>query len=424
MPSATVPGLAPVSVGGCFYDRRMRLGQDFRRLWTAFTISAAGSAIGSGALPLVAVLVLDVSTFQVSLLAALSLVAGAGLALPFGDFIEQRRKRPVMIAADLVRFAALLSIPVAAALDLLTYTQLCVVGVLQSVALIAFTAASGAHLKALVPPEGRAEANSKFEQTTWTTLSIGPPIGGALVGLVGATVTLGIDAISFLLSALGIRRIRQPEPVPVRSTEKADVTAGWRYIWRQRGLRALFLNSQLFGGPVMMVSPLLAVFMLRDLGMAPWQYGLVLGLPCLGGVVGAWMAPRLTRRFGLYRMLIVFGVLRTPWLLLLPLATPGWDGFVLLTLAETGLLLAAGAFNPSFATYRMEVTEDGYMARVFASWSITSRSVQPAFMALGGVLAGLTSLRTAMSIGGACCLLSAFVLPWRSAKPVPLPEPV
>ncbi|MDX6258773.1 MAG: hypothetical protein QOH84_461, partial [Kribbellaceae bacterium] len=104
------------------------LGPDFRRLWTAYAVSAAGSAIGSGALPLVAVLVLDVSTFQVSLLAALSAVAGAAIALPSGDFIEQHHKRPVMIIADLVRFGALLSVPVAAAVDLLTYAQLCVVG--------------------------------------------------------------------------------------------------------------------------------------------------------------------------------------------------------------------------------------------------------------------------------------------------------
>ncbi|MFC5261608.1 MFS transporter [Kribbella qitaiheensis] len=402
----------------------MPLGQDFRRLWTAFTVSAAGSAIGFGALPLVAVLVLEVSTFQVSMLAALSALAGAAIALPAGDFIEQRYKRPVMIAADLVRFGSLLSVPLAAALGLLTYVQLCVVGVLQAAALIVFTAASGAHLKALVSAENRAEANSKFEQTTWTTLSIGPPIGGALVGLVGATVTLGIDAVSFLFSALGIRRIRQPEPRPAERTEKPDITAGWRYIWRHRGLRALFWNSQLFGGPVMMTSPLLTVFMLRDLGLAPWQYGLFLGLPCLGAVLGARLAPRLTRRYGLHRMLLVFGVLRTPWLLLFPLAPPGWGGFALLAIADTGLLVAAGAFNPSFATYRMDVTEDRFMARVLTSWSITSRSVQPAFMAAGGVLAGLTSLRTTFLIAGVGCLASAFVLPWRSAKPVPLPEPV
>lgn len=399
------------------------LGPDFRRLWTAFAVSALGSGIGAGALPLVAVLALDASTFQVSLLAALSALAGAAIALPSGAFIEQRHKRPIMIAADLTRFVALGSVPVAALLHLLTYAQLCVVGVLQAAALIVFTSASGAHLKALVPAEGRVEANSRFEATSWTTLSIGPPIGGALVGLVGATVTLAVDAVSFLLSAVGIRRIRLPEPVPSRLTTRPDLRDGWRYILRHRGLRALFWNSQLFGGPVMMTSPLLAVLMLRDLGMQPWQYGVALGVPCLGGVLGARLAPPLTRRFGLHRMLIVFGVLRTPWLLLLPLATPGVDGMVVILLAETCLLIAAGAFNPSFTTYRMEATDDGFMARVQSSWSITSRTVQPAFMALGGVLAGLTSLRTTLVIAGVLCLVSAFVLPWKAARSAPSPLP-
>ncbi|MFI7059834.1 MFS transporter [Kribbella sp. NPDC050124] len=402
----------------------MSLGRDFRRLWVAFTISAAGSAVGLGALPLIAVLALDASTFQVSMLAALSAIAGAAIALPMGDFIEQRRKRPVMIAADLVRFVVLVSVPVAAVFDVLTYTQLCVVGVVQAAALIAFQAASGAHLKALVPAEGRAEANSRFEQTNWLTLSVGPAVGGVLVSVVGATATLAIDAVSFLGSALGIRRIQQPEPEPVRRDGKADVTAGWRYILRHRGLRVLFWNSQLFGGPVMMTSPLLTVFMLRDLGLPPWNYGVSLGLSCLGGVLGARLAPRLTRRYGLQWMLLVFGVLRAPWLLLMPLAPDGWGGFALITAAEVGLLVAAGAFNPSFATYRMEVTEDDYMARVVGAWSISSRCVQPAFMALGGVLAAVIGLRGALWIAGGCCLLSAVVLPWRSAKPAPLPEPV
>jgi MFS family permease len=402
----------------------MSLGRDFRRLWVAFTVSAIGSAVGLGALPLIAVLALDASTFQVSMLAALSALAGAAIALPMGDFIEQRRKRPVMITADLVRFVALLSVPVAAVFDVLTYPQLCVVGIVQAAALIAFQAASGAHLKALVPAEGRAEANSRFEQTNWITLSVGPAIGGALVSLIGATATLAVDAVSFLGSALGIRRIQQPEPQPARRDGKADITAGWRYILRHRGLRALFWNSQLFGGPVMMTSPLLTVFMLRDLGLPPWSYGVMLGVSCLGGVLGARLAPWLTGRYGLHWMLLVFGVLRTPWLLLFPLAPDGLGGFVLITAAETCLLVAAGAFNPSFATYRMEVTEDGFMARVVGAWSISSRCVQPAFIALGGVLAALIGLRGVLWLAGACCLLSAFVLPWRAARPAPLPEPV
>ncbi len=402
----------------------MALGRDFRRLWFAYTASALGSGIGYGALPLIAVLVLDVSTAQVSILAAVSALAAAVFALPLGDVIERRPKRPVMIAADLVRFAALASVPVAALLGVLSYVQLCVVGVLQSAALIAFTGASGAHLKALVGPEDRAEANSKFEQVFWLTMSVGPAIGGGLVSLVGATVALAVDAVSFLLSALGIRRIQQPEPAPVEHTGKRDLGAGWRYIFANRGLAVLFWNSQLFGGPVMMISPLLTVFMLRDLHLAPWSYGLFLGVSCLGGVLGAQFAPALTRRFGLHRMLLWFGVLRAPWTLLLPLAPAGMAGFVWLLVAETALLVAAGAFNPSFATYRMEATEDSYMARVVTSWSITSRCVQPAFMALGGVLTAFLGLRGTMYVGGAVALLSAFVLPWRSAKPAPLPEPV
>ncbi|GAA3080225.1 MFS family permease [Kribbella aluminosa] len=401
----------------------MSLGRDFRRLWVAFTVSSFGSAVGLGALPLVAVLALDSTTLQVSLLAASSALAGAALGLPMGDFIEQRHKRPVMIASDLVRFVALVSVPVAAAFGVLTFAHLCVAGVLQAAGTIAFQSASGAHLKALVPAAGRAEANSRFEQTNWVSLSVGPALGGVLVSLVGATVTLGVDAVSFLGSALGIRRIQQPEPEPVKHEGKRDITAGWRYIFGHRGLRALFWNAMLFGGSVMMTSPLLTVFMLRDLGLAPWSYGVMLGVSCIGGVIGARLAPTLTKRYGLHWMLLVFGVLRAPWQLLFPLAPHGWGGFVVLTVAQTALLVGAGAFNPSFATYRMEVTEDGFMSRVLGSWSISSRCVQPAFIALGGVLATVVGMRGALWVAGICCTLSAVLLPWKSAKPAPVPEP-
>jgi len=99
-------------------------GGDFRRLWAAYAISEFGTAIGLGALPLLAVLALNVNDLQVSLLAALAGVAGALLALPLGPWVEFRRKRPVMIGADLFRFVALISIPLAAALGTLTHAQL------------------------------------------------------------------------------------------------------------------------------------------------------------------------------------------------------------------------------------------------------------------------------------------------------------
>ncbi|MFG3028643.1 MFS transporter [Streptomyces sp. NPDC048253] len=414
--------------------RQIPLGEDFRRLWGAYGVSAAGSAVAMGALPLVALLVLHSSVFQVSLLAALSAVASAVIALPLGVRIEHQYKRPVMITADLARCAVLVSVPVAAAFDVLTFAQLCVVGILQTAASVAFDAASGAHLKALVLPEQRLRANSAFETTNWISVSAGPPVGGLLVGVLGPTATIAVDAASFLGSALGVRRIRRPEPAPPTPGAAArpghDIVAGWRYLLRHPGLRPLFYNSLLFGGSIMMASPLMAVLMLRDLGLAPWQYGLALGLPCLGGVLGSRLAPPLTRRFGPRRILLLSGVARTLWTILLPLAPAGALGVFIIVAVDFGLLFAAGVFNPSFTTYRMEATQDAFMSRVGVSWSVSSKTCQAAFMIAGGLLADVAGVRGTLLIAGVLCLASALLLPWRKERtstggvPGPAGEPV
>ncbi len=409
--------------------RRSTLGQDFRRLWAAYAVSAAGSAIGMGALPLIALLVLDSSAFQVSVLAALSAVASAVIALPLGVRIEHQYKRPVMITADLTRCLLLASVPVAMAFDRLTFTQLCVIGVLQTATSVAFDAASGAHLKALVPPEHRLRANSLFETTNWISVSAGPPVGGLLIGILGAAATMVVDALSFLGSAVGIRRIRRPEPAPPARSATAhlgqDIAVGWQYLLRHPGLRALFFNALLFGGSVMMASPLMAVLMLDDLGLAPWQYGLALGLPCLGGVLGARLTPLLTRRFGQRRILLVSGVARTLWTILLPLTPSGALGLFIIVAAEFGLLLSAGVFNPSFTTYRMAATPDAFMSRVGTSWSVGAKTCQAAFVIAGGLIATAAGVRGALLIAGLLCMASALLLPWRrarlSSRHVPLP---
>jgi predicted MFS family arabinose efflux permease len=398
---------------------------DFTRLWHAYAISAAGTAVGAGALPLVAVIALDASAFRVSLLAALSGVAGAALLLPLGGHIEHRRKRPVMIAADLVRAVALASVPAAAALGVLTFAQLCVVGVLHAAATIAFTAAGTAHLKGLIAPEARTHATARFETTDWVSQSAGPPTGGLLVAALGATATTAVDAVSFLLSALGIRRLRTPEPAPPPRAGTAShppgPMAGWRTILGHPGLRPLFWNSLFFGGTVMATVPLMAVLMLRELHFGPWQYGLALGLPCLGGILGSRCTVPLTRRFGVHRILLLFGVVRTPWMLLPAWLPPGPLGLAALVAIDTGLLFAAGVFNPTFAAYRMTVTDDDVMARVVSAWSITAKTVQPAFILAGGLLAGQIGTRATILAAGILCLASASLLPWTAAAAAPEP---
>src|SRR4051812_23141465 len=157
---------------------------------------------------------------RVSLLAAAGLAVGAAVAVPLGPWVEFRRKRPVMVAMDLTRFAAVLSIPAAFALGWLSFAQLLVVSVIVGAADIAFKAASGACLKALVPRDDLLVASARFESTTWTPTVVGPPLGGLAIGLFGPVATVLADSVSYLLSAVGIRAIgggdARPSPPDVR----------------------------------------------------------------------------------------------------------------------------------------------------------------------------------------------------------------
>ena len=294
---------------------RQSLGRQFRWLWAAYAVSSFGTWLAFDAFSVIAILVLHAGAAKVSLLAAAGLAAGAVVAVPLGPWVEFRRKRPVMVAMDLTRFAAILSVPVAFALDRLSFGQLLLVSVITAAADITFTAASGACLKALLRPADLLAANSRLESTTWTATALGPPVGGAAIGLFGPVTTVLANAISFLLSALGIRAMgggEQPSrpalsrSAPGRQSAQAgsagsrvgDLLDGWRYLLGHRSLRPLLFNTALVNGLIMASAPPLAVLMLGRLGFAPWQYGLAFAVPCLGGLVGSRLAARLVARFG------------------------------------------------------------------------------------------------------------------------------
>jgi MFS family permease len=380
-------------------------------------VGEAGSALGYSALPIVAVLVLGASDFQVSLLSVLGGLVSAAVALPLGPWIEHHRKLPVMVGSDLLRFAVVGSVPVAAWFGVLTYGQLCVVAVVQMAARLAFDSAGVAQLRTLVPEAHRAEANGRFEVTLWTANAAGPPVGGVLISWLGATVTMVLDAASFLVSALTLRGLRGREPAPPPRAAghhwRRDLTAGWRYILGHRGLAALFWNSMIFGGCVMALVPLLAVFVLRDLGFAAWQFGLITGVSSGAGILGSMLVGPLRRRLGEHRVLLLGGVGRNLWMVFIPFASAGPVGLIMLTAAEFLMVLFAGMFSPTFATYRMNATDDAHMARVVLAWSISNRVVQPMFIVGAGALAAAAGARAALIVLAAVLLAGVALLPWR-----------
>ncbi|MFJ1925784.1 MULTISPECIES: MFS transporter [unclassified Streptomyces] len=402
---------------------RRKLGRRFGWLWAAYAVSSYGTGLGFGALPLIAVLVLHSGPTQVAALAAAGRAVGALVAVPLGPWVEFRHKRPVMIAMDLIRFAALMSIPAAFALGLLGFVQLLLVSVVVAAADIAFKAASGAYLKALVPSQDLLVANGRFESTTWTSTMIGPPLGGAAIGLFGPVTTVVADAVSYLLSALGLRAIGGTEPGPARTAaprlRAGDLLDGWRYLLAHPTLRPLLLNSIVVNGLIMASAPLLAVLLLGPLGFAPWQYGLVFAAPCVGGLIGSRLAHPLAARFGRHRTMTASGALRACWPVGLAFVGPGVPGMALIILVQLGLVTCCALFNPLLATYRLDHTEPDRVARTLSAWSISSSAAIAAMTALWGLLAAVTSPRAAIAAAGVVLLATPLLLPRREGTPGP-----
>jgi hypothetical protein len=160
----------------------------------------------------------------------------------------------------------------------------------------------------------------------------------------------------------------------------------------------------------MATAPLLAVLLLGRLGFAPWQYGLVLGAPCVCGLLGARLAPRAVARFGTLRVLRVAGTLRACWSVGLAFAVPGAGGLAIVLAVQSGLVFSVGVFNPVFATYRLTHTAPDRVARTLAAWSVTGSATTAALTAVWGVLAAVAGLRAAIACAGLLLLATPLLL--------------
>jgi predicted MFS family arabinose efflux permease len=408
------------------------LGRQFEWMWAAYAVSTFGTCFAFGAFPLIAIVVLHAGPAEVSALSAVGAAVGAVVAVPLGPWVEFRPKRPVMMGMDLARLAAMASIPLAYALGALSFGQLLAVSIVSGAADITFKAASGACLKSVVAPGDLLSANARMESTTWTATVLGPPLGGAAIGLLGPVVTVLADAASYLLSALGIGAIGGQEPRPVRpgrperpgtaGSRASDLLEGWRYILSHPTLRRLFFNSILFSGLVMATEPLLAVLMLGRLHFAPWQYGLAFAVPCLGGLIGSRVARRVADRFGRRRVMLVGGTVRACWPVWLVFMGRGIGGLVVVMAVEMGLIICIGVSNPVFATYRLKQSPPDRVTRVLSAWSVSTKASIAVLTALGGLLATVTGPRAAIGVAGALLLGTPLLLPWRKGVLAPAEE--
>jgi MFS family permease len=402
---------------------------DFVRLWAAATVSQLGSQITLLALPLAAVLVLDASAFQVALLTTFDFLPFLLFGLPAGVWVDRLARRPVLIATDIGRAVALLTIPLAYALDVLTLGQLYAVGFLVGVLTVFFELAHTSYLPSLVEREQLIDGNSKLEISRSGAYIAGPGLGGVLVGFLTAPGAIVADAVSFIASALLVLRIRAQEQwgasAAVRTGLRHELGEGLRYVARNRYLWPIASCTALLNLFWNAAFAVYFVFLARELDLSATVIGLVLTLGNIGWLVGALVAGRVTERLGVGRTLAGSAFLFGPSGVLIALA-PESQPLPFLIAAQALGSFAGVLYNITSMTLRQSVTPERLQGRTVGAIRTVVWGVTPLGALLGGGLASVVGLRATFWIaaaGSATAALPIVLSSARSLRRMPEPEP-
>lgn len=399
---------------------------DFLRLWAGQTISQFGSQISALALPLLAILVLDASTFEVAALGVAEFLPFILFSLPAGAWVDRLSRRPILIVTDWGRAVALATLPLAYFLDSLTMTQLYVVGFCVGVFTVFFDVAYQSFLPSLVERDDLTDANGKLEVTRSAAQTAGPGVAGILVGVLTAPYAVLVDALSFVASALFLSAIRLREDVvsadasETRPRLRNEIADGLRFVLRHPIMRPSLVYVAAFNFSSNLVFSIYIVYAVRVLDLSPAAIGVIGSLANIGLLVGALAAPRLGRRFGIGPVLIGVAAISGFSLWLVPLAR---DGAAIPLLVSSGLIFGfcAVVYNVVGISVMQAITPDRMLGRMTASRRFVVFGVIPLGMLAGGTLGTAIGLRETMwigAIGSSLCFVALLASPIRQIRTV------
>lgn len=359
----------------------------FRRFLTAAVISSAGSSVTAVAMPILVVQLLDATPFEVGVVNAAQFIPYAVLGLVAGVYVDRWRRKPILVWASVGRAVVLGAVPLLWLAGLLHIWVLVIVLLLFGSFSVFGFAAMQSLLPRLVPRSQLVKANVRLDQADAAATTLGPTVGGALVGLLGAPVVIAVDAISYVIDAALNFGLDVDEPRPASRSRNLmnEVREGLRFTYRHHTLNPLAISTHVWflaNGAALTV---LSLFALRSLGFSAYTYGLLLTTFGVASLLGTSCAHALGTRIGSGRAVILARTVYPVTWLLVACATDTDVGHVLL-FAALGLQgLAAGAENANEMGYWQALTPDELLGRVNAA----RHSVNRTMAALGAVTAGL-----------------------------------
>jgi MFS family permease len=398
---------------------------DFRRLWIGETVSQFGTMVSQLALPLVAILVVHASTFEVGLLTALETAAFLIVGLPAGAWVDRMRFRTVLIVNDVFRALALGSIPLAQALGVLGIGQLYVVALVVGVSTVFFDVAYQSYLPQLVDRSAIVEGNAKLQASESVSQIAGPGVGGLLIQALTAPYAILVDALSFLWSAGWITAIGARPPKPERKADRSlvrEMKEGLSFVLGNRMLRSIAMctgSSNLFSTMAVGVT---YVLLARNLHLSAGVIGLLTSTAALGGLLGSLVTTRITDRVGQGPAIWMSALAFAPTAFVAPFLHRDWT----LALYAASQILMWGAvvvYNITQVSFRQALCPPDLLGRMNATMRFLVWGTMPLGGLLGGILGAAIGVRATLlvvAIGSCLTFLPVYFSPLRQLRELPM----
>ncbi|MCC3762850.1 MFS transporter [Glycomyces sp. TRM65418] len=397
---------------------------DHLKLFTSVGASQIGLQIAYFSISIIAVVVLDLSESQIGVLYAMDQIALVLFGLLVGVWVDRLRDKPIIIVSEIFRAAVMLSVPVAWALDALTVWHVYAAMFLLGVASVFFDVAQVSFVPRLIDNNSLTRGNSRIHGIRSASDTGGPLAAGPLVSLLTAPVAIVVAVVSFAVSAFSVTRIQYREEEPERAEKPhvwTEIVQGVKFIFHDMILRNIAIASAWCNLSVGAFQAMLMVFLIREAGQSSEVAGFILAGSGAGGVLGAMLVGRLSKRAGVGPTAIAALAVSGPGMAIVAASGPGWGAAVAFA-GQVVFVSAVVVFNVNVISYRQAVTPDDMQGRVGA----TQRVICWAAMAVGSILGGFTgdllSARAVLLIAAAMLCLGFLPLlrtPFRSLRAIP-----
>ncbi|MET4059424.1 MFS family permease [Arthrobacter sp. UYP6] len=369
----------------------------FSRYFSAVTVGAFGTALTAVAIPVLVVEDLEASALEVGLVNASQFIPYALLGLFAGVFVDRWQRQRVLVWASLGRALSLALIPTCWALGVLHLWVLIALLLLFGGFSVFGFAAAQSILPQIVERRALRSANARLDQAEAGAQTVGPGLGGFLVGSFGAPLAIVVDAVTYVVDAVLIAGLdlkasigRETGPRSIRR----EIAEGLRWTYRHRVLAPLAASTHVWFIGNAAALTVLAVFTLRTLGFTSLMYGLLFTVGGVATLTGASFASRAGERFGSGPTIAVSRALYPLAWTLLVLAPAGSGtqpdiGAMVLVFSAFALQgFAGGLENANEMSLRQGLTPDVLLGRVNG----IMRSANRTFGAIGAVVGGATSM--------------------------------